>query len=62
MTVEMEAATFFAVANFRGVKLAQILYAADDVSGTKWKSRKWRERMDVRHEMFEIAVEYCMQD
>ncbi len=60
LTVEMEAAAFFAVAEFRGVHLAQLLYAADDVSGKEWKSRKWRERNDIRHEMLEIAVDYCM--
>jgi len=61
LTVEMEAAAFFAVAEFREVQLAQLLYAGDDVSGKEWKNRKWTSAHDVRHEMFEIAVDYCME-
>jgi len=33
LTVEMEAAAFFAVARFRGVTLGQVLYGGDDVGG-----------------------------
>ena len=33
LTVEMEAAAFFAVAAFRGVSFGQLLYAGDDLSG-----------------------------
>ena len=33
LTVEMEAAAFFAVAAFRGVEFGQLLYAGDDLSG-----------------------------
>ena len=36
LTVEMEAAAFFAVAQFRGVTFAQMLYGGDDVSGAEW--------------------------
>jgi hypothetical protein len=32
----MEAAAFFAVAEFRRVQLAQILYGGDDVGGEDW--------------------------
>ena len=32
LTVEMEAAAFFAVAQFRGVTFAQLLYGGDDVA------------------------------
>ena len=39
LTVEMEAAAFFAVAQFRGVVFGQILYGGDDVSGLgEWDS------------------------
>ena len=38
LTVEMEAAAFFAVAKFRGVEFGQILYAGDDLSG-EWDHR-----------------------
>jgi len=36
--VMMEPAAFFAVAKFRGVPLAQLLYAGDDVSGEFWSA------------------------
>ena len=41
LTVEMEAAAFFAVAQFRGVTFAQLLYGGDDVSGEVWDDRGW---------------------
>jgi uridine phosphorylase len=57
ITVEMEAATFFAVAQFRGVKFGQILYGGDDVSGTEWDSREWYKRTSTREKLFWLAVE-----
>ena len=36
ITVEMEAAAFFAVAQFRGVQFGQMLYGGDDVGGETW--------------------------
>lgn len=36
LTVEMEAAAFFAVARFRGVSFGQILYAGDSLAGEAW--------------------------
>src|SRR5207253_5018940 len=41
LAVEMDAAALFAVAQFRRVKLAQILYASDDISGILWYVRFW---------------------
>ena len=63
-TVEMEAASFMAVAAFRGVPLGQVLYAGDDLSGSEWDKRGWETRTDVRRSMFWIAVEaaLAMQD
>ena len=59
LTVEMEAAAFFAVARFRGVVLGQYLYGGDDVSGEDWDSRGWRHRWTTRRELFELAVDAC---
>jgi len=56
LTVEMEAAAFFAVARFRRVRFAQILYAGDDVSGSQWDSRDWR-RSGSRSLAFRLAIE-----
>jgi uridine phosphorylase len=41
--VEMEAATFFAVAKFRIVICGQILYAGDLVHPEGWDGRKWNK-------------------
>lgn len=61
-TVEMEAAGFFAVAQFRGVTLGQILYGGDDVSGeAEWDQRAWHQQFDVRERLFWLAAEACLQ-
>ena len=60
LTVEMEAAAFFAVARFRGVTFGQILYAGDDVSGEIWDSRSWETQYSVREQLFWLAVESCL--
>ncbi len=61
LTVEMEAATFFTVARFRGVTFGQLLYGGDDVSGETWDSRHWNERTSVREKLFWLAVEACLE-
>jgi uridine phosphorylase len=61
LTVEMEAAAFFAVAQFRGVTFAQMLYGGDDVSGSgEWDSRGWHSRAEVRENLFWLAAEACL--
>jgi uridine phosphorylase len=61
LTVEMEAAAFFAVARFRDVTFGQILYGGDDVSGETWDSRSWNERTTVREKLFWLAVEASLE-
>lgn len=60
LTVEMEASAFFAVAQFRGVTFAQMLYGGDDVSGGDWDSRGWHTRAEVRQDLFWLAAEACL--
>lgn len=60
LTVEMEAAAFFAVARFRGVSLGQLLYGGDDVSGETWDSRAWNQHTSVREKLFWLAAEACL--
>ena len=60
LAVEMEAAAFFAVARFRGVTLAQILYAGDAVTAEGWDHRDWEEQPEVRESLFWLAVEACV--
>lgn len=57
VTVEMEAAAFLAVARFRGIRFAQLLYAADDLTGETWDHRDWMAAGGVRESMFWLAVD-----
>ncbi len=61
VAVEMEAAALFAVAQFRGVTFAQMLYGGDDVGGTEWDSRDWHGRGAVRERLFRLAVAACLR-
>jgi len=60
LTVEMEAAAFFAVARFRGVSFGQVLYAGDDVSSEVWDSRGWGGHTEGRALLFRIAAEAAL--
>ena len=60
VTVEMEAAAFFAVAKFRNVKLGQILYGGDDLSEVQWDSRKWQDKSEIRENLVEISIRICL--
>ena len=60
LTVEMEAAAFFAVAQFRGVTFAQMLYGGDDVSGSAWDNRQWQTRGAIRERLFWLAARACL--
>ena len=55
--VEMEAAAFFAVAQFRKVVFGQLLYAGDLVKPEGWDSRGWSDRTSTRQLLFKLAVE-----
>lgn len=60
LTVEMEAAAFFAVAQFRGVSFGQILYGGDDLSGDQWDHRDWLRQPSTREKLFWLAAEACL--
>ena len=60
LTVEMEAAALFAVAQFRRVVLGQMLYGGDDVSGEEWDARRWYTRGSARESLFWLAAEACL--
>jgi len=61
VTVEMEAAAFFAVSQFRGVILGQILFGGDDLSGVEWDSRRWVNRDEIRRGLVELSFKTCLQ-
>jgi uridine phosphorylase len=56
LTVEMEAAALAAVASFRGVPLAQVLYGGDDLSGQSWDHRSWQTQAQVRDNLLDVAA------
>ena len=60
VTVEMEAAALFAVAQFRGVQLGQILYCGDNLDGDEWDGRGWQKHWSVREVLVELAAEACL--
>ena len=57
LAVEMEAAAFFAVAQFRGVAFGQILYGGDAVIPGAWDGRTWTSRKEIRRNLFWLAAE-----
>ena len=57
ITVEMEAAAFFAVSQYYNIPLAQLLYAGDDVSGEVWDSRNWNMQENIRYNLISTAIE-----
>lgn len=59
LVVEMEAAAFFALAQFRGVTFGQVVYGGDLVIPEGWDRRDWIARGDVRNALFWLAVEAC---
>lgn len=58
--VEMEAAAFFAVAQFRNVTFGQLLYGGDDLTGDEWDNRGWQKQSSTRAKLFQLAVEACL--
>ncbi|MBI9044128.1 MAG: nucleoside phosphorylase [Anaerolineaceae bacterium] len=59
--VEMEAAAFFAVAQFREVDFGQIVYGGDLVIPNGYDERDWNKRVNDRERLFWLAVEACHQ-
>ncbi|WP_121252852.1 nucleoside phosphorylase [Nocardioides ferulae] len=55
LTVDMEASALAAVAAFRGVPLAQVLYGGDDLSGETWDHRSWQSQAEVRDNLLALA-------
>ncbi len=54
--VDMESAAFIAVARYRNVRFAQLLYAGDSLVGA-WDHRSWLRASEVRELLFYLAAE-----
>ncbi|NLU53364.1 MAG: nucleoside phosphorylase [Clostridiaceae bacterium] len=61
VTVEMEAAAFFAVAKCRNVLLGQILYGGDDLSGIEWDHRSWVSREKIRANLVDLCLKIATE-
>ncbi|MEU4295574.1 nucleoside phosphorylase [Kribbella sp. NPDC026596] len=57
LMVEMEAAAFFAVGQFRGVRVGQLLYSGDTLAGEAWDRRDWTSAVDVRTALLDLALD-----
>ena len=56
LMVDMESAAFLAVARYRSVRFAQLLYAGDSLAGDTWDSRHWVHAGDTREQLLRVAV------
>lgn len=56
LVVDMEASALAAVAAFRGVRLAQVVYCGDDLAGESWDHRSWQRLTDLREDLFSLAA------
>jgi uridine phosphorylase len=54
--VDMESSAFIAVARYRGLRFAQLLYAGDSLAGETWDSRHWDRAGQIRERLFEVAA------
>jgi len=54
--VDMESSAFIAVAKYRGLRFAQLLYAGDTLAGEEWDSRSWSGARSVREELFRVSA------
>lgn len=61
ITVDMEAASIAAVAQFRGVRLAHLLHGGDDLSGETWHHPDWTTQHAVRSNMLSLALEAALR-
>lgn len=59
IVVEMEAAAFFAVAEYRKVPFGQVVYGGDLVVPNGWDQRDWVRRHGTREFLFWLAVDAC---
>ncbi len=60
-TVEMECAAYYAVAEFKGLDCAVLLYAGDLVHKEGWDYRNWHARNDMREHLFDLAVKCVLK-
>ena len=57
LTVEMEFTALTAVAQFRRVEFAEILYCGDDLSREVWDGRNWNKQTLLRKDLINLSKE-----
>ena len=57
--VEMECASYYAVAQYHNVLLGLVLYAGDDLSGRTWDNRSWKSNTTIRERILELSIDLC---
>ncbi|MCF7925739.1 MAG: nucleoside phosphorylase [Candidatus Izimaplasma sp.] len=55
LTVEMEFTALAAVAEYRNVKFAELLYCGDDLSANKWEGREWNKQEMLRKDLIFLS-------
>jgi uridine phosphorylase len=61
ISVEMEASALVAVARYRGVRIANLLYAGDSLAGEEWEHRGWHTATSLREQMFWCAADAALR-
>lgn len=55
--VDMECASLAAVCAFRDVPFGQLLYAGDSLSAEEWDERDWKQAVDTRESLLDLAID-----
>ncbi|WP_433505276.1 nucleoside phosphorylase [Pseudonocardia halophobica] len=59
--VDMEASALIAVARYRGIRLAHLLFAGDSLAGEEWEHRGWTTAAEIRAALFELAADAALR-
>ena len=57
----MEFASMLAVSMFRNVNFGQLLYGGDNLDGTIWEYRDWRENESVQSKMLWLCADILVE-
>jgi hypothetical protein len=57
----MEASALIAVARYRGIRLAHLLFAGDSLAGEDWEHRGWTTAAEIRAALFELAADAALR-
>jgi len=57
IVVDQEASALIAIAQFRGIRFGQYLFAGDDLFSGSWDHRDWWSELDAHHALFALAAD-----